>query len=596
LKNRIAQLLADATNKLHQDGLLPEPVDSNSISIERARDNSHGDFASNLAMTLAKKAKRKPRDLAEALVTALVVDLAADDSIEKVEIAGPGFINFFLKLASLNQVIGKVLSAGSDYGRSQAGKGQKILLEYVSANPTGPLHVGHGRGAAYGSALAKLLDFTGHQVEQEYYVNDAGRQMDILATSIWLRYLEAGGVELTFPRAGYKGDYIRDLAAQLRQQHGNQFEHSNAVVFADQPEDEGHPDDASETTSGNKEAHIDGLIVRAKQLLQENYATVHGHGKDVIVADIREDLSEFKVNYTTWFEESSLVASGAVKRAFDQLNEAGHLYQRDGAWWFRSTTFGDQKDRVVIRENGEPTYFATDIAYHLQKLERGFNQLTDIWGSDHHGYVPRVKAAISALNQDPERLEVLLVQFAVLYRGDQKMSMSTRSGEFVTLRELRNEVGSDATRFFYLMHKSDQHMEFDLELAKSNSNDNPVFYVQYAHARICSVLRQLADSDRQLDQVKSNYELLVEPQEQNLIALLDRFPELIENSARKHEPHTLTYYLRELANGLHSYYNAHQFLVDDEILCCSRLELIRAVKIVLVSGLDLLGVGAPESM
>ena len=591
MKNRIAQLLADATKKLHLDGLLPEPITSDDIIVERARDNSHGDFASNLAMTLAKVAKRKPRDLAEALVSAI----PADEAVEKIEIAGPGFINFFLKLASLNQVISTVLTTGSNYGRSNLGNGQKILLEYVSANPTGPLHVGHGRGAAYGSSLAKLLAFTGFNVEQEYYVNDAGRQMDILATSIWLRYLQAGGVELSFPRAGYKGDYIRDLAEQLRQQQGDQLEHSAAVVFADQPTDETETDDQG-NTSGNKEHHIDGLIARAKQLLEDNYAAVHRLGKEVIVADIRDDLSGFGVDYTTWFEESSLVATGAVKRAFDQLNEAGHLYQRDGAWWFRSTTFGDQKDRVVIRENGEPTYFATDIAYHLQKLERGFDQLTDIWGSDHHGYVPRVKAAISALNQDPERLEVLLVQFAVLYRGKEKMSMSTRSGEFVTLRELRDEVGSDATRFFYLIHKSDQHMEFDLELAKSNSNDNPVFYVQYAHARICSVLKQLADSERQLESVSSDYQLLVEPQEQNLITLLDRFPELINNAARKHEPHTLTYFLRELANGLHSYYNAHQFLVDDATLCCSRIELIRAVQTVLVSGLDLLGVSAPESM
>jgi len=330
--------------------------------------------------------------------------------------------------------------------------------------------------------------------------------------------------------------------------------------------------------------------------LEQHYAQVHGLGKNHIVDDIRDDLSEFGVNYDHWFEESSLVHSGAVKRAVELLQAAGQLYQRDGAQWFRSTEFGDQKDRVVIRENGEPTYFATDIAYHLQKLERGFDQLTDIWGSDHHGYVPRVKAAITALGEDANKLNVLLVQFAVLYRGAQKIAMSTRSGEFVTLRALRDEVGIDATRFFYLMHKADQHMDFDLELAKSNSNDNPVFYVQYAHARICSVVRQLAESGRKLTTGETQFELLTEPHEQALITQLARFPELIISAANKQAPHSITYYLRELATDLHSYYNAHQFLVADDPLCKARIDLALAVKIVLVNGLQLLGVSAPERM
>lgn len=586
MKIRITQLLASAAAQLHTDGLLPEPIDRKSITVERSRDEGHGDFACNLALALAKSARIKPRDLAERLIAAL----PADEAIQKVEVAGPGFINFFLTLASLNSVVADVLAAGADYGRSDLGDDQKILLEYVSANPTGPLHVGHGRGAAYGSALAALLQFAGYRVEQEYYVNDAGRQMDILATSIWLRYLQAGGSELNFPQAGYKGDYIGDLASQLREQHGGQLEHSATVVFADTPADE------DELGGGDREAHIDALIGRAKKLLQENYDLVHAVGKEAIVEDIRDDLSEFGVNYDRWFEESSLVKSGAVKRAIDRLQDAGHLYQRDGALWFRSTEFGDQKDRVVIRENGEPTYFATDIAYHLEKLERGFDQLTDIWGSDHHGYVPRVKAAVTALGMDAGKLEVLLVQFAVLYRGSEKIAMSTRSGDFVTLRALRDEVGRDATRFFYLMHKSDQHMDFDLELAKSNSNDNPVFYVQYAHARICSVVRQLAESERQFEGLPAAYELLTEAHEQALITQLARFPELIVGAAGKHEPHALTYYLRELANGLHSYYNAHQFLVDDDELCKSRIDLILAVKTVLATGLNLLGVSAPERM
>ena len=586
LKNRIAQLLANAAAQLHADGQLPDPVDPGTITVERSRDDGHGDFASNLALALAKSAKTKPRDLAERLVAAL----PADDAVEKIEIAGPGFINFFLKLASLNSVVADVLAAGQTYGRSDMGDGRKILLEYVSANPTGPLHVGHGRGAAYGSALAALLQFTGYKVEQEYYVNDAGRQMDILATSIWLRYLQAGDIKLTFPQAGYKGDYILDLASSLREQSGTALQHSAKAVFKDLPLDENSGE------GGDKETHIDGLIGRAKSLLEDHYATVHALGKNSIVADIRADLEEFGVTYDHWFEESSLVKSGAVKRALETLQETGHLYQRDGAQWFRSTEFGDQKDRVVIRENGEPTYFATDIAYHLGKLERGFDQLTDLWGSDHHGYVPRVKASITALGQDAQKLEVLLVQFAVLYRGNEKISMSTRSGDFVTLRALRDEVGNDATRFFYLMHKADQHMDFDLELAKSNSNDNPVFYVQYAHARICSVVRQLAESGRDLNDTQANYELLAEPHEQVLITQLARFPELIISAASKHEPHSITYYLRELANGLHSYYNAHQFLVEDDCICKTRIDLILAVQTLLATGLMLLGVTAPERM
>jgi len=586
LKNRITQLLAAAAAQLHADGLLPEPLDLKSITVGRPHNDGHGDFASNLALTLAKIAKTNPRDLAALLVAAL----PADEVVEKVEIAGPGFINFFLKLGSLNSVVADILAAGPEYGRSDIGDNQKVLLEYVSANPTGPLHVGHGRGAAYGSTLATLLKFAGYRVEQEYYVNDAGRQMDILATSIWLRYLQAANIEVRFPQAGYKGDYILDLANTLRQQLGTELQHAADMVFGDLPPDEG----SGET--GDKEAHIDGLIGRAKNLLEDRYSTVHDLGKTTIVADIREDLNEFGVTYDHWFEESSLVINGAVKRAVERLQEAGHLYSRDGALWFRSTEFGDQKDRVVIRENGEPTYFATDIAYHLDKFERGFDQLTDIWGSDHHGYVPRVKAAVTALGRDADQLEVLLVQFAVLYRGTEKIAMSTRSGDFVTLRQLREDVGNDATRFFYLMHKADQHMDFDLDLAKSNSNDNPVFYVQYAHARICSVLRQLTESGRGLGENPANYELLIEPHEQALITQLARFPELIVSAASKHEPHSLTYYLRELANGLHSYYNAHQFLVDDDPICKARIDLVKAVKIVLITGLQVLGVSAPERM
>jgi arginyl-tRNA synthetase len=554
--------------------------------IERTRDRTHGDFASNLAMMLAKPARAKPRDIAEKLVAAL----AENNHIEKVEIAGPGFINFFLGPGAYHAVIGEILERGDSWGRSDLGAGRRVQVEFVSANPTGPLHVGHGRGAAYGAAVADLLEAVGYDVHREYYVNDAGRQMDILATSVWLRYLELGGEEFDFPSNGYKGDYVQDIAATLRREHSDAYHHTTAEVFIDIPPD---------APEGDKEQHIDALIARSRRLLGDNrYRFVFELGLNTILDDIRDDLGRFGVNYEEWYSERSLVESGAVNKAIERLRHSEHVYEKDGALWFRSTDYGDEKDRVLVRDNGQTTYFASDIAYHMDKLERGFDRVIDIWGADHHGYVPRVKAALQALGDDPQKLDVLLVQFAVLYRGGEKVQMSTRSGEFVTLRQLRKEVGSDAARYFYVMRKCEQHMDFDLDLAKSQSNDNPVYYVQYAHARVMSVFRQLQEKglawDRELG--SQSLSLLKESHEQELLINLSRYPEVLESAAVGHEPHQLTNYLRDLANDFHTYYNAHTFIVDDPALRNARLNLISATRQVIGNALTLLGVSAPESM
>ncbi len=586
MKERIAQILAEAVAVLQQNGDLPADVTPD-IMVERTRDRAHGDFASNLAMTLSKAARCKPRDLAEKLVAAI----GNNATVSKVEIAGPGFINFFLGSDAWHGVVADVLASGDHFGRSRIGAGKKVQVEFVSANPTGPLHVGHGRGAAYGAAVADLLEAVGFDVHREYYVNDAGRQMNILATSIWLRYLELGGADFEFPSNGYKGDYVQDIAATLRREHGDDYDQHVLDVFENVP--------ADEPAGGDKEAHIDALIMRARELLGDNrYRFVFELGLNTILDDIRDDLGLFGVDYQEWYSERTLVESGAVNKAVERLRAADHVYEQDGALWFRSTTFGDEKDRVLVRDNGQTTYFASDIAYHMDKLERGFDRVIDIWGADHHGYVPRVKAALQALGDDADKLDVLLVQFAVLYRGGEKVQMSTRSGEFVTLRQLRKEVGADAARYFYVMRKCEQHMDFDLDLARSQSNDNPVYYVQYAHARVCSVFRQLDEKGLMHDRNAGLAALntLTESHEDALLVNLSRYPEVLEAAALAHEPHQLTNYLRDLANDFHTYYNAHQFIVDDEQLRNARLCLIMAVRQVIANCLALLGVSAPESM
>lgn len=470
----------------------------------------------------------------------------------------------------------------------------KVQVEFVSANPTGPLHVGHGRGAAYGASLSDVLAFAGFDVTREYYVNDAGRQMDILALSTWLRYLALFGIEIAFPPNAYQGDYVTGMGRDMRDAHQDRFARvSAAQVLAGTPglpPAERNDDDAKQ----QREEHLDALIANAKRLLGDDYAWVHGFALNEQLGDGRDDLGEFGVRFDKWFSEQSLFDTGLVERAVEQLEKQGHIYVQDGAKWFRSSAFGDEKDRVVQRENGLYTYFASDIAYHLNKYERGFDRIIDIWGADHHGYIPRVKGAIAALGLPPEKLEVALVQFAVLYRNGQKTSMSTRSGEFVTLRELRQEVGNDACRFFYVLRKSDQHLDFDLDLAKSQSNENPVYYVQYAHARVCSVLNQWGGEASEL--AGADLGLLQHERELALCARLAAFPELVQNAAADHAPHQVAFYLKDLAADFHGWYNAERMLVEDEALKLARLALAGAVRQVLASGLALLGVSAPESM
>ena len=583
MKQHLQTLFEQAFEQLKQQGIIPETTQA-PIYLERTKDPKHGDFACNLAMMLAKPTKRKPRELAQQLIQAL----PSSTYIAKADIAGPGFVNIFLTPEAYHIVVETVLREKENYGKSQFGQGQSILVEFVSANPTGPLHIGHGRGAAYGAALAALLQTAGYHVHKEYYVNDAGRQMDILATSIWLRYLDLCGESLEFPSNGYQGDYVWDIAATLHRDNSNAFYHNIETVFQNIPPDE--------PQGGDKETHIDALIAKAKQVLGEGYSQVFALGLNTILDDIRQDLEQFGVVYDEWFSEQSLLEQHAVQHALEQLKQRGHTYTQEGALWFRSSDFGDEKDRVLVRDNGQITYFASDIAYHLNKLERGFDKLIDIWGADHHGYVPRVKASIKALGADENRLTVQLVQFAALYRGKEKLAMSTRSGEFVTLRELRQEVGKDAARFFYIQRKSEQHLDFDLELAKSQTSDNPVYYIQYAYARIASVFRQLEEKQYTWTFDNTTLVMLTNEHEQALLKTLARYPETIESAAQSYAPHQIAHYLRDLAQDFHMYYNAHTFLVDDDKLRNARLSLIVAVQHVLRNGLDIIGVSAPTVM
>ena len=553
-------------------------------TVERTRDPAHGDFASNVAMRLAKPARMNPRELAGKIVDAL----PASDDIEKVEIAGPGFINFHLSAAAYHAELQAVLEQGAEYGRQPARARPRILLEFVSANPTGPLHVGHGRHAAYGATVGNLLQAAGYSVDREYYVNDAGRQMNILGLSVWLRWLEAQGTTIPFPQAGYRGDYIRAIAAEIDTRGITPID-AAAVI-------DGIPLDAP---NGDKEEHIGALIDRARDLLgADGFNRIRQQSLESIREDIEDDLGEFGVVFDRWYSEQSLTTENRIDAALAVLQERDMLYQKDGATWFKAEQFGDEKDRVVIRDNGVKTYFASDIAYHFDKRERGYDHLIDILGSDHHGYVARVRAGLTAMGYDSDSLEVELMQFVALYRGGEKAQMSTRSGEFVTLRELREEVGNDAARFFYVMRSHDQHLDFDLELAKSRSNDNPVYYIQYAHARIASVFRQLADKSlaHDLANGRANLAALTEAQEKALLTSLSRYPEVILLAANNRAPQHLVHYLRDLANDFHSYYNAHAFIVDDARLRDARLMLISATRSVLANGLGILGVTAPEKM
>ncbi len=594
MKTHLQTLINHALQHLQTEGALAG-VELPAIPVERSRDRTHGDFASSIALVLAKTARCKPLNLAERIAAALPVS----ERIAKIEIAGPGFINFFLTADAYQAVVREILDQGEAFGRSTLGGGQRVQVEFVSANPTGPLHVGHGRGAAFGATVANLLEAVGYQVHREYYVNDAGRQMNILAASIWLRYLEHCGESFRFPSNGYRGEYVRELAARLYAEQGSAYVTSAAQAFQDLPQDEIHDEDGNLITPGDQEAHIDGLVERARVLLGDHhYRYIFELGLNTIIDDIRDDLREFGVVYDHWYSERTLEERGAVNKTIQRLRDVGQVYEREGALWFRSTAFGDEKDRVMQRENGQTTYFASDIAYHLEKFERGFDGVIDVWGADHHGYVPRVKGALQALGENPARLDVLLVQFAILYRNGERVQMSTRSGDFVTLRELRHEVGNDAARFFYVMRKSEQHLDFDLDLAKSQSRDNPVYYIQYAHARVCSVLRQLQEKGFSRDEPRGrdHLALLTESHEETLLIVLARYPEVVEAAALNHEPHQLAQYLRELANAFHTYYNEHRVLVSDDALRDARLNLSLATRQVIRNGLNLLGVSAPEAM
>jgi arginyl-tRNA synthetase len=570
---QLAEILAAALRTL-----APDHTEA-AIVLDRPKHAGHGDYACNVALQLAKPLRAKPRDIA----ARLVAELPQSPVLEKAEVAGAGFINLFLRRDYKQQVVNRILEGGRSYGNLALGRKKRVQVEFVSANPTGPLHVGHGRGAAYGASLANVLAAAGFEVTREFYVNDAGRQMDILALSTWLRYLAACGIAIDFPANAYQGEYVRRMAQAIHARHGDRFRRG-VTAEAFRPA----------LSEPNEELRLDGLIALARRTLGEEYSTIHDYVLNEQLEDCRSDLAEFGVTFDHWFSERSLFDSELVERALRILEERGHAYRQDGAVWFRSSAFGDEKDRVVRRENGQYTYFASDIAYHLNKFERGFDLVIDVWGADHHGYIPRVKGALAALGLNPEQLTVALVQFAVLYRNGQRLSMSTRAGDFVTLRELRQEVGNDAARFFYLLRNSDQHLDFDLDLAKSRSNENPVYYVQYAHARVCSVLEQWGGDAAGL--AAADVTALASEQEFGLLARLMEYPEAVENAARDLAPHLITFYLRELAAQFHSYYNATRILVDDEATQRARLALACAVRQVLATGLALLGVSAPEKM
>jgi len=571
LRSHLSALFEEAIRKVAPAALAP------GILLEKPRLAEHGDYACNVALQLAKQLKRAPREIADRLVAAL----PESPHLEKAEVAGAGFINLFLKRSFKQQIVNRILDAGDRYGRGLLGQRKKVLIEFVSANPTGPLHVGHGRGAAYGASLANVLTAAGLDVTREFYVNDSGRQMDILALSTWLRYLELCHKAVPFPANAYQGHYVRSMARAIHAEHGARFGRDEGIFTAALAE-------------ADEEARLDALIDLAKRTLGVDYDIIHGFTLKEQLADCRSDLAEFGVTFDDWFSERSLYDSGRVERSLQRLEERGRVYEKDGAKWFRSTQYGDEKDRVVRRENGQYTYFASDIAYHLEKFERGFDIAINVWGADHHGYIARVKGALAALGLNPERLTIALVQFAVLYRGGQRVSMSTRSGEFVTLRELRSEVGNDAARFFYVLRKADQHLDFDLDLAKSQSNENPVYYVQYAHARVCSVLGQWGGDAAEL--AGADVAALGSEHETALLARLLEYPDAVENAARDLAPHLIAFYLRELAAEFHSYYNATRLLVEEESVKRARLALACAVRQVLRNGLALLGVSAPDRM
>ncbi len=555
MKARIKRELLRALKRAQDLGRLPTvDVDEQFFTLEEPRQAAHGDLATNMAMQLARVMRTAPREIAQAVVEELG---NGGGLFTKVEIAGPGFINFFITPEAWMEVLPRIMREGPDYGRGDWGGGKKVLVEFVSANPTGPLHVGHGRGAAVGDVLVRLMRFSGFDVTSEYYINDAGRQMQVLGRSVLLRARELMGEEVSLPEDHYQGGYIIELARELLDSQWGK-----------------------------------GLIQRGEEGIEEIAQWAAGR----IMEQIKDDLKAFRVEFDSFQSEKALRAKGEVEKALGELAGRGFIYDAEGAVWFRSSNFGDEKDRVVRRSNGELTYFATDIAYHHQKFLRGYEELVDIWGADHHGYVPRLKAAMQALGHDPQQLKVMLVQMVSLVRGGEPVAMSTRAGQFVTLREVVEEVGADAARFIFLTRRCDAQLEFDLALAREKSMDNPVYYVQYAHTRVASVMRKATQRGLSPRVEAFVASALGEKDELALAKSLSRFPEEVHEAAANLEPHRVCYYLQELAGQFHSYYNATRILVDDPVVANARLVLAAAVGQVLRTGLELMGVEAPESM
>lgn len=544
------------------------------VSLERTRDSQHGDFASNIAFQLAKPLRLAPKMIAEKIVKIL----EKPKEIEKIEVAGNGFINFYLSPHAQYAVIHEILKLREKFAHLPANH-EKLHIEIVSANPTGPLHVGHGRLAAYCDSMANILETRGYSVLREYYLNDAGRQMNILATSVWLRYLELCNQIIVLPEAAYQGEYITDIAREIKAKQGDKF--NQKISF---PEKMADPD-----------AEMDAWITLAKQTLNENFKIFFDAGIQSILTDIKQDLEEFDVKVDQYFSESSLNEK-AVPECLDYLKKQDLLYQKDGATWFKSMQFGDDKDRVLIRENRELTYFASDIAYHWNKYQRGYEHILNVYGADHHGYVARIRAFVTAIGKKVNQLHTALIQLVALYRGEVKIPMSTRKGQFITLRQLREEVGKDAARYFYIMRRIEQPLDFDLELAKSKKQENPVYYIQYAYARICSVLKQHQEKFGELNLQVPDLSLLNETSEAELIRQLNRFDDSLKNSAEQLDPVVLVQYLYELASLLHRYYNSTTFLVKEKNLRFARLALIIATKEILANGLGLIGVAHPEMM
>ena len=553
------------------------------ISIQDNKEKQYGDLASNVALVLAKPLKRNPKEIAEEIKGKFITD----KEIVKVDVAGPGFINFFLSKESHGSILRDISIQKDKFGKFESNN-KKVLIEYVSSNPTGPLHVGHGRGAVFGSVLSRLLKEAGFQVDEEYYVNDFGRQMNILSVSLWIRYAQIFDKNIKMLNNGYQGDYLIAIAQNLKKLRSDElFDDDDEIKSLLEYENE------------EAEKHTDEVIDSIKSKLNDEFSYVRDFALREILELIKEDLLEFGVDHNKWFSESTLYKSephdlSKVDQSIDELSSKGFVYEKEGAIWFKSSELGDDKDRVLKRGNGEFTYFASDVAYHLDKYDRGYDRIINIWGSDHHGYLPRVKAAMDASEKNVEKLEVVFIQFANLIRAGKKVTMSTRSGEFITLKELIEEVTSEAARFFYINRKADQHLDFDLDLAKEQSKDNPLYYIQYAHARICSVLRKSKAQEEEL--TTSELGLLDSNKEIEIQKILKQYPPLIERAALASEPHLICYYLKDLASIFHSYYNTEKFIVEDQKLMNSRLFLLSGVKQVIYNGLTVLGINAPHEM